>query len=182
MRRILNKKYVIDARSVLVYSCTAGVGFGVVENISYGLQYGSAVAIMRTVTVFGHAMTATLIGCVLAEHKFGYRDLRRFLITPMMRNPICTSHRMYISWLWIYATWLPILMHGTYDVLLFVAAGVCDEWMWILTFIAYILDFVLYLYVRTRVVEVEKRCNPNQKNLHAMMKAGEIAHPCHHCP
>lgn len=55
----------------LIYAVTAALGFAVVENLSYGLQYGVEVAAWRgLVTMFAHALFSAPLGYGLARARF----------------------------------------------------------------------------------------------------------------
>mmetsp|Transcript_46555 Transcript_46555/g.105196 ORF Transcript_46555/g.105196 Transcript_46555/m.105196 type:complete len:238 (-) Transcript_46555:85-798(-) len=77
--------------------------------------------------------------------------------------------------------WGPVLLHGSYDVLLFVAGGECGAWQW-LTLGAYAGVVGQACYIRWRVFSMERRYPPDPSHdVHAKIKSGEIPRPCICC-
>jgi len=79
------------------------------------------------------------------------------------------------------AVWAPVLLHGTYDALLFVAAGECGPWAWL--FLPTYLGVVAQgFFIRWRVFTVEREY-PSDKShdVHAKIRNGEVSKPCICC-
>jgi len=82
----------------VVYSVSSSLGFATLENVFYVLEGGFAVGIMRgLLSVPGHAMYGAVMGFYMGKAKFS-----------LERNPLLMRSLLY-----------PILLHGTYDFLLF---------------------------------------------------------------
>lgn len=79
------------------------------------------------------------------------------------------------------SVWAPVLLHGTYDVLLFVAAGECGPWAWLLL-PAYLGVVCQGFYIRWRVYSVEREYpTDDSHDVHAKIRSGEVAKPCICC-
>ena len=165
VRRIAWKLYVLNARALLSYASLAGCVFGVVENVNYGLQGGiSTIFVRGFLTVPFHTLTGVMQGCVLCRIRFGAQNKGH-----------CLNYLQTIA--------MPVLFHGTYDLLLFIQAGECDEWMWVLNFIATCLLFTGAFMVDPYVVDLHKKWpgEPGQ-DIHKLIEDGTVAKPCHFVP
>ncbi len=82
----------------VVYSVSSSLGFATLENIFYVLEGGFVVGIVRGIfSVPGHAIYGAIMGFYMGRAKFS-----------LERNPLLVKSLFY-----------PILLHGTYDFLLF---------------------------------------------------------------
>jgi hypothetical protein len=76
------------------------------------------------------------------------------------------------------AVYCPVLLHGAYDVMLFVASGECGAWAW-LYLPCYLGVIGQVFYIRARVFSVERRYPAEAKHdVHAKIKSGEVPKPC----
>ena len=79
----------------------------------------------------------------------------------------------------VVATWCPVLLHGTYDVFLFVAAGECKSWTASLVVLAYACAAAFIYYItKVVVVRVEKQYPPRDVDVHELIKNGDVERPC----
>jgi len=107
-----------DKYDGIVYATFISLGFAAVENVLYVLQEGYATGLLRAFTaVPAHAIFGITMGFFFGMAKFHPRE------------------RQSLKWK---ALFIPLLLHGVYDFILF--TGI--EWLWIL----FIL-FVIFLYV-----------------------------------
>ena len=117
-----NFNYMFDG---VVYGVCVGLGFAIVENVSYVMQNGVSNAIMRAVTaVPGHATFGIYMGLYMAyaKHYLGKGEISK------------SKYNMKKSFI------VPVLLHGFYDFCLFVGSA-----MWVLIFYA----FIAILYFKT---------------------------------
>ncbi len=107
-----------DKYDGIVYATFISLGFAAVENVLYVLQEGYATGLLRAFTaVPAHAIFGITMGFFFGMAKFHPRE------------------RQSLKWK---ALFIPLLLHGVYDFVLF--TGI--EWLWIL-----FLLFVIFLYV-----------------------------------
>ncbi len=100
---IRNRKNFNELTDGIVYFALAGMWFGVLENITYTLQYGAGVGLMRAALMpFLHAAFTALAGIGLVRYKF------------------VTKRVTTIFW-WL---GLAIAAHALYDFLLFYGAPI----------------------------------------------------------
>ncbi|MGM9837537.1 MAG: PrsW family intramembrane metalloprotease [Paludibacteraceae bacterium] len=98
-----NNKYFDERFDGIVYACCVGMGFAATENIIYlfgNIDQWEAVAVQRAIfAVPGHFLFAVAMGYCYAMVYFGDVSWRK-------------RSRIF---------WVPVLLHGTYDSLLFMA-------------------------------------------------------------
>ncbi len=98
-----NNKYFDERFDGIVYACCVGMGFAATENIIYlfsNLNMWQSVAVQRAIfAVPGHFMFAVAMGYFYSLVYFGDMSWRK-------------ASRIF---------WVPVLLHGTYDGLLFMA-------------------------------------------------------------
>ncbi|KAJ8603858.1 hypothetical protein CTAYLR_000317 [Chrysophaeum taylorii] len=178
VRRQLFKAYVVDARAMLVYSGWAGATFGVLENVTYAFILPVGAVVLRSIlTVPLHASTGIQIGANLSHFRFADDANVDDILAQTWGEAILYHARTYVT-----STWGPTLVHGTYDLLLFIAAGECKSWTAALVLAAYVLLVVQFFYVRTRVVDVERRYPKDDAvDVHKLIENGEIPRPCPCC-
>ncbi len=124
--RELNEPY--DA---ILYAVMVSLGFATVENVFYVMEGGSRVALMRMFTaVPAHAAFAILFGYFAGLAKFAHTKLQSTILLAI-------------------GLLIAILVHGTYDLLLFVGNN-----LWII-FGAF-LHFILALYLSVRAVKIHR--------------------------
>ena len=136
----------------IVYACCIGMGFAGMENILYlfnNLDCWQSVALRRAMfAVPGHFMFAVGMGYFYSMLYFGdmsWRDRSRII-------------------------WVPVMLHGIYDALLFMASlGTILTGLLLLTF--YVFCFFLYRGGKRRIEEQLKRDSedPNQVAYHAQV-------------
>ena len=117
-----NFDYMFDG---IVYGVCVGLGFAIVENISYVMQYGIGNAITRAVTAIpGHATFGIYMGWYMAcaKHYLAKGDSGR------AKSNLTKSFVV------------PVLLHGFYDFCLF-----ANSTMWTLIFFV----FIIILYWKT---------------------------------
>ena len=79
------------------------------------------------------------------------------------------------------AIWLPVLLHGTYDVVLFIAAGECGSASLLVILNGPLLAFTI---IRVRWLTFQIEAAFPQKpgaNVHTMIREGQIERPCSNC-
>ena len=162
VRRIAWKPYVVNARALLCYSALAGCVFGVVENINYGLQGGiSTIFVRGFITVPFHTITGVMQGCVLCRIRFG--DQKR---------GHCLNYLQTIT--------IPVLFHGSYDLMLFIQSGECDDWMWSLNIATWCLLIWGAEGVRPFVEDLHRKYpGTAEQDIHRLIEDGTVARPCH---
>ena len=85
-----------EPMDAVVYSVVASLGFACLENVLYVMNGGMLAAALRAVTaVPAHASLGVLMGYYYAKQRFGPAGRAR---------------------LWSKALWVPVLVHGLYDV------------------------------------------------------------------
>eukprot|EP00629_Pelagomonadales_sp_RCC1024_P008675 CAMPEP_0119263216 /NCGR_PEP_ID=MMETSP1329-20130426/2687_1 /TAXON_ID=114041 /ORGANISM="Genus nov. species nov., Strain RCC1024" /LENGTH=408 /DNA_ID=CAMNT_0007262915 /DNA_START=161 /DNA_END=1384 /DNA_ORIENTATION=- len=170
LRRLLFKDYVVDPRSFLVYGALAGATFGVIENIFYTLGGGIATGIIRSLlTVPLHTCTGLQIASNIFEFRFDEaKRLKAEAITGC--GPLTLFHLKTM----VVATWCPVLLHGTYDVLLLIRGGECQNWLATLIVIAYVGALTYFWYITNVVVAGVERKYPRRYDLdvHKMLEDG----------
>ena len=183
VRRQLFKAYVIDARCLLVYAGWAGAVFGMLENIAYAFILPIGTVIVRCfLTVPLHASTGIQIGANLAGFRFvpGQQTPSSSLL-PLEDDKNCLDAVRFHIRTFVVATWAPILLHGTYDVLLIILAGECATWMISLFFLALAGVVAQLWYIRYRVLQIQRRFPPDDRDVHSLIKDGSIPPPCPCC-
>jgi len=155
IRRIVNKKYVVDPRALVVYSCCAGAGFAAVENILYVISGGVGTGIMRAlVSVPLHCTTGTFMGVSLGEGRFLQEK------TPPFWKVLI----------------LPVLVHGTYDFALFTTGGVDSRYMAVALLACIFLLSVSISYVYHRVRDFSIHYG-REENVHELIRQGVVPKP-----
>ncbi len=130
--RELNEPY--DA---ILYAVMVSLGFATVENVLYVMEGGSKVALLRMFTaVPAHAAFAILFGYFAGLAKFAHTKSQSFILLSL-------------------GLLIAVLVHGTYDLLLFIGNN-----YWII-FGAF-LHFILALYLAFRAVRIHRH-NSNFK-------------------
>ncbi len=130
--RKLNEPY-----DVILYAVIVSLGFATVENVFYVMEGGSRVALLRMFTaVPAHAAFAIIFGYFAGLAKFAHTKFQSTILLTI-------------------GLLMAILVHGTYDLLLFVGNS-----LWII-FGAF-LHFILALYLSIRAVKIHRR-NSNFK-------------------
>lgn len=106
----------------IVYAVFVSLGFAAVENFLYVTNYGITTAVLRMyLAVPGHAICGIVMGYFFILAKFS--NQRKFLF---------------------YAYLMPVLVHGTYDSLVSVAANVStNPWFYIMAMI-----FMIWVMIR----------------------------------
>ncbi len=127
-------KYFDERFDGIVYAACVGMGFAATENIIYlfsNLDNWQSVAVGRAMfAVPGHFMFAVAMGYFYAMVYFGDMSLRK-------------ANRVF---------WVPVLLHGTYDGLLFMS-NVGTMWSGIILVCFYIFCFDMLKYGRKRIDE-----------------------------
>ena len=175
VRRQLFKAYVVDARALLVYAGWAGVVFGVLENIGYAFILPLGNLILRCfLTVPLHASTGIQIGANLVAFRFA----------PGAAPPPekCGNLLLFHLKTFVTSTTAPILLHGSYNVLLFIASGECEPWTFALILVAYLGVVAQFIYIRFRLLQVETTYPADDDlDLHKLIEDGTIEPPCKCC-
>ena len=133
----------------IVYAVCVGMGFAATENIAYLVahQVWVPVAISRAIfAVPGHFLFAVAMGYFYSRLYFDNSDLK-------------TALAVYLA---------PVLLHGTYDGLLFIA-NVEPGWSSLVVILFYIFFFRMFKYGRKRISEqlANDRRDPAQRAFYA---------------
>lgn len=127
-------KYFDERFDGIVYAACVGMGFAATENIIYlfqNLDNWQSVAISRAMfAVPGHFMFAVAMGYFYSMVYFGEITLRK-------------ANRVF---------WVPVMLHGVYDSLLFIA-NVSEMWSGIILMGFYIFCIKMLSYGRRRITE-----------------------------
>ncbi len=135
-------KYFDERFDGIVYACCVGMGFAGTENIGYllsNIDAWESVAVSRAIfAVPGHFMFAVVMGY--------YYSLIAF------RDMSLTKKSLVF--------WMPVLLHGLYDGILF-TANVSPSLQGVLIFVFYIFVFWMFRYGRKRIQTLSEASNPN---------------------
>mmetsp|Transcript_32547 Transcript_32547/g.53102 ORF Transcript_32547/g.53102 Transcript_32547/m.53102 type:complete len:394 (+) Transcript_32547:59-1240(+) len=159
IRRQLGKPHIQDPRALVVYGCCAAAGFATVENIGYVASGNVAVGIARALTSIPlHCATGIFIGCMLARQQFEGKAYGPLQIL-----------------------FAPVLIHGTYDMVLFTTSyGSGEAWAVVTGFFAAVFVIVVsYFILRQMVVDLQRKFPP--VDLHFLIDAGEVPVPSASC-
>lgn len=130
---IRRNPYFDERMDGIVYACCVGMGFAGTENIVYllsNLDTWQSVAWSRAVfSVPGHFMFAVAMGYYFSAVYFGDMSARR----------------------WSRVFWVPVLLHGIFDGILFLANVGDSPWASLLLLVFYGFVFFLYRYGRRRI-------------------------------
>jgi hypothetical protein len=128
VRMVFRKPYVVDPRALMVYGGCAGAAFGTVENLMFTRQYGMTGAVLRAFTAVPlHCVTGMMIGVHMAM-VIDNRDAER----------------------WYRTLLLPVVWHGTYDMLALGLAYVLGTYSRLL--VSFVMVVVGLVYVRYRAL------------------------------
>ena len=129
-----------DPRALVTYSLCVGASFGTVEDLFlYAFAYGIDNTVARALlSVPLHCMTAMLMGCAVAEDRFGN------------------------SQPWYKAVLLPILLHGTFDAANFILS---DKYVIPSLIVAVLIIVVGTAYVRWWLLSLMSRM-PIEEDIH----------------
>ena len=129
-----------------MYAVCVGMGFAATENIVYlfgNMEAWQSVAVSRAIfAVPGHFLFAVAMG-----YFYGMAAFREL--------PLYKVNRIY---------WVPVLLHGTYDSLLFMSGASNSMWAGILLVCFYAFCWKMLQYGRKRIAEHLERDkqDPNQ--------------------
>jgi len=131
-------KYFDERFDGIVYAACVGMGFAATENIIYlfsNIDSWQSVAVGRAIfAVPGHFMFAVTMGYFYSMVYFGDMNMRK-------------AYRVF---------WIPVLLHGTYDGLLFMS-NVGTMWSGIILMCFYIFCYNMLRYGQKRIAEHLKR-------------------------
>lgn len=157
--RIINNKYITNPRALWVYGVCTGAGFACFENIFYVIEGGLGTAIVRSVlSVPLHCCTGLLIGMKLSIYKF--------------RDKLSTDGWSKLKY--FKALLLPILIHSSFDFVLMFGELVESSFF---IFLAIMILFITYLYLRYLLIKLEKEFK-NSENIHVLIKENRLIPPC----
>jgi len=151
VRRVLFKDRVCDCGGLLVYGLAAGAGFAAAENLQYTLLYGAGITYARMIlSIPLHCCTGLIIGIHLGYRKF------------LGKNFFCPV-----------ALAIPILIHGTYDFVLFLPASTNVEFPTRLLIVLTVL-VCSFAYCRLAWLPLDDVC---VVNVRSNMKKGLVSRP-----
>ena len=111
----------------IVYAVFVSLGFAVVENIVYVIQFGIVTSILRAILpVPGHGLFGVIMGYFFALAKFSTNNKRKKLL--------------WLSFL------LPFFIHGLYDFFLFYMQHFQDNVFIALLFIVFFIILMVFLW------------------------------------
>lgn len=106
----------------IVYGVSVAVGFAVLENVTYVMQYGMATAIVRAFTAVPlHAFCGAVMGIFYSYAKRA----------SVHNQPVSGMFYSFMSW------FVPVLIHGAYDTFAMINSTIASTMLWI---------FVAFLY------------------------------------
>jgi len=159
VQRLYYEAFIVDPRAFIVYGTCAAAGFATVENILYVVTGNLFVGIARAITsVPLHCATGMLMGCLLAEKRFFNKNYK-----------------------WYQIVFFPIIIHGTYDFILFLTSyGSGQSWaVWLGLLMALIIVLSTYLVIRRLVQKIQNNFAP--LDLHIKIQNGEVPIPVGCC-
>mmetsp|Transcript_3175 Transcript_3175/g.4869 ORF Transcript_3175/g.4869 Transcript_3175/m.4869 type:complete len:397 (+) Transcript_3175:41-1231(+) len=181
VRRLLFKEYVIDARCLIVYATWAGVVFGVIENITYAFILPLGAAVIRCLlTVPLHGSTGLNIGANIVSFRFQQPPSDDLALIPSQNDVQYKGGFFYHLRTYIVSTWLAIVVHGIYNVMLFIASGECGA-LYSLIAVSYLGIIPWMTYVRKRLVQIQQRYPADNRDVHQLIEEGTIRPPCQCC-
>lgn len=133
IRRITYASLVVDAQSLFVYGGCAALGFATVENVLYVMSGGVQVAATRALlSIPLHMSTGLLLGCALGYGRFLGKQVRFY-----------------------HALFMPVLVHGLYDVFLFCGVRMGGSWPVAGFLLAIATSVFAWMSVRWLVIDLE---------------------------
>ena len=130
-----------EPMDAVVYSVVVSLGFACLENVLYVMSGGMLVAALRAVTAVPvHASLGALMGYYYAKQRFGSPGRAR---------------------LWSKALWVPVLVHGLYDLFPFILSSGLFEAearpLLVLALVVASLFLMGWLFMRARTIALELR-------------------------
>ena len=130
-----------EPMDAVVYSVVVSLGFACLENVLYVMQGGMLAAALRAVTAVPvHASLGALMGYYYAKQRFGPLGYAR---------------------LWSKALWVPVLVHGLYDLSpMLLASGLFEAEehpVLVLALVVASLFLMVWLFRRARAITLSLR-------------------------
>jgi len=123
-RRTWNSEEFDHTFDGVIYGLSVSLGFALIENIQYVFSFGILTGISRAImTIPGHAAFGVMMGAwygLARKHENNYQYVRATLCK-------------FISLL------VPVIMHGTYDLLLTIGTSLTSVFALILVLICYLI-------------------------------------------
>lgn len=144
-KKTWNSEYFDCMFDGIVYSVFVSMGFALIENISYVLESGISVAIMRMFTsVPGHACFAVYMGYYYAKARLAINRGDKDLSKKYRRLAVI----------------VPILLHGTYDCLLMMEEEAVGE---ILLFVSLFIWIIVVVTLFARAFVLVSKASKNDE-------------------